>query len=221
MTCDEFERGLQNQTDGVHDRVDDVAMRAHADCCRNCRELEDGFRLVAQAFAVNPLPAPAAELTDRIVAVINRNQPILSRPIRPFVWRVAAACIFGTVAFWTWQTLNRNTELPTLGLVPPAAPLPASSSELLFPDLELTGAGDPRDGVVLVEAVEPVAQIFRAVGRSLGSPVRPIAVTATEALGTFIKDLPEPDSLMIPISVPGMREMMPQQKKMTEMGPSS
>jgi hypothetical protein len=58
---------------------------------------------------------------------------------------------------------------------------------------------------VLVEAVEPVSELIRTVGRSLQSPVRPITTATADALNNLLGELPEPDSIMLP----GMREMMP------------
>ena len=48
--------------------------------------------------------------------------------------------------------------------------------------------------------------------------MRPIAAATSEAIGTLINDLPDPDLS----AMPGMREMMPapMKKRMRDMGPS-
>lgn len=230
MQCEEFEQALQQQADRCPAPCDDASLRKHARDCPACRELEEGFRFIAQGFAVSRVPAPSDDLTQRIVAAALSDRLTPPRFRAQIVYLAAAASLLGAVGLWAWQSKHRATEpLPIadrLHVTPVASGLSSTHGsptpdEPLFPELADATAGDPRDGIVLIEAVEPVTEIFRAVGRSLGSPVRPIAVSATEALGNLIKDIPDPDSPMM--SMPGMRELMPQpmKKKMGEMGPSS
>lgn len=234
MTCDEFEQALQRQADGVA-AGNEALVREHARNCAGCRELEDGFRLVLQGFTVGRIPVPSDNLTDRIMAAIDVRSPTV-RLRRAIGWLAAAATLLAAIGLWSWQSKRAGPDVPLASNDRPIAvddlsnsthdtivttnDLPAAD-EPLFPELADSHSADSRDSVVLVEAVEPVSEIFRAVGRSLGSPVRPIAASATEAFGNLIKDIPESDSMMM--SVPGMREIMPQpmKKKMGEVGPSS
>jgi hypothetical protein len=244
MRCDEFEQSLQEQADGSHAVCDEATLREHARNCPACHELDDGFRFIIQGFAASRIPAPSDDLTDRIVAAAEKVRSPTIRLRRSIGWLAAAASLLAALGLWSWRSNLRTSELalvtnqpfPTThhsSLIPGApglrsthhSPLTTHHSpvpdEPLFPELADALSGDPRDSVVLVDAVEPISEIFRAVGRSLGSPVRPIAVNATEALGNLIKDIPEPDSPMM--SMPGVRELMPQpmKRKMGEMGPSS
>ena len=221
MDCEEFEQALQQQADGCPPPCDEASLRQHAQACPACRELEEGFRFIAQGFAASRIPSPSGALTKRIVAAAVSDPQTPPRFRARIVWLAAAASLLAAVGLRAWQSKNRETEPPMLADRSPLTTHHSPSpDEPLFPELADAIAGDPRDGIVLVEAVEPVTEIFRAVGRSLGSPVRPIAVNATEALGNLIKDIPEPDSPMM--SMPGMREIMPQpmKKKMGDMGPS-
>jgi hypothetical protein len=221
MTCREFEQILQQQADGCPPPCAEALLRKHAQTCSACRELEDGFRFIAQGFAVSRVPAPSRDLTDRIVAAVVRDRLTPARSRTRLAWLAAAASLIAAVGLWAWQSKQREIEPATVAVrVPITAHTSPSPDDPLFPELADATSGDPRDGIVFVEAVEPVTEIFRAVGRSLGSPVRPIAANATEALSNLIKEIPEPDSPMM--SMPGMREIMPQpmKKKMGEMGPS-
>ena len=222
MNCGEFEQVLHQQADGDSADFDAPAMRSHSQECASCRELQDGVRLVGEAFLVSRLPEASTELTERVVAAAIRDrrsrQLIRSRNF----WFAAAAVLLAATGWWMRHPGTRNGLSPTLAENSsfPTHHTPALDSPL-FPELGSDGAGDSRDGVIFADAVEPVSEIFRAISRSLGSPVRPAAATATEALGNFFKDLPDPESPMM--SVPGMQQFMPQpmKKKMGEMGPSS
>lgn len=230
MKCEQFEQALQYQADGCPAPFDDASLRQHARDCPACRELEEGFRFIAQGFATSRVPAPSDDLTDRIIAAAFQDRLTTPRLRRPLLGLAAAASLLAALGLWAWQSNHRGTEplrIADRSPLTPGTPGPRSihhspnPDEPIFPELADATAGDPRDAIVLVDAVEPVSEIFRAVGRSLGSPVRPIAVNATQALGNLLKDIPEPDSPMM--SMPGMREIMPQsmKKKMGEMGPSS
>jgi hypothetical protein len=222
MKCEEFESTLQRQADGCYAPRDEASLRQHARDCPACRELEEGFRFIAQGFAASSVPAPPFDMTDRIVAAAVRDRLTGPRSRRAIAWLAVAASLLAAIALWGWQT---NTYQPEPVRLVNHSPLTTHHSpdhdEPLFPELADASAGDPRDSVVLVEAVEPVSEIFRAVGRSLGNPVRPIATNATEALGNLIREVPEPDSPMM--SMPGMREFMPQpmKKEMQRTQPSS
>ena len=231
MKCEEFEQALQQQADGCPAPFDESAIRSHAQNCAACRELEDGFRLLAHAFATSRPVDPSAGLSDRILmAVAHRRAPrLLAR--RPTFWLAAAAILLAVVGLWTWLSTIRSGEPRTIAdnsrtatdHSPVTTHHSPASDEPLFPELAATDAVDSRDSVVFLQAVEPVSEILRAISRSLGSPVRPVAASASEAFGNFIRELPDPDSPMM--SMPGVREIMPQpmnmKKKPSEMGPSS
>jgi hypothetical protein len=95
--------------------------------------------------------------------------------------------------------------------------------EVLFPELAGPDELDQRESIPILVAVEPVSRLFQAVGKTLGDPVRPIAVSTSEAMSNLIRELPDTEVSAIPIPISVMRDMMGSapSKKMPGMVPSS
>lgn len=226
MRCDEFELVLQQHADRETPAIDELALRDHARQCAACRELEDGFRLLHQAFAVSRMAAPPAGIVDQVVAAHRNVRPSplpLSKaaPRRTVAWIAAAAALI--LAAGTW--LLRHSTPGDRDIEVAAGPIPAAGAaaadsrndEPLFAELASNDT-DSRDDMFLAQAVQPVSDVFRSIGRSLSNPFRPIATATSQAIDSFLNDRPEPDLSMIP----GMPEMMgPMKKKMPAMMPSS
>jgi hypothetical protein len=215
MRCDEFERVLQRRADGVTAPTDDRALREHASECAPCRELQDGFRLFLSAVAQDQLPRVSSDLSRRIIAS--------TAPRRRVPWRtiglLAAAAVVAAVGLRLREYSSRD-----LGLPPVADRSPqhgAAASDALFPELSGAEAADSRQLLALADAVAPVSRLVRELGKSLSGPVRPIAVSTSEAMESLIREIPDVDSSAIPI--PLFRDvMMPSpMKKMDGMAPSS
>jgi hypothetical protein len=220
MRCDEFETVLQQLADDRRSAHDESALRQHAQSCSACRELENGFRLLAQAFAVSRVPEPSIELANRIVEAAQPTSPVRPWWRHHVPWLAAAAAVLLALGWWLLPSqTNVNRRRLANPDHPPVITHPSPAEELLFPELAAANAEETRDGAVLAQAVEPFSEIFRAVGRSFTSPVRPIAAATSEALGNLLNDLPETDLS----AMPGVREMMPSpmKKDMPEMRPSS
>jgi hypothetical protein len=215
MNCDEFELGLQQRLDGAPAWSDEAAMQDHARSCAVCRELEDGFRLIAHGFVVSRPPQPSPDLTRRILESIRPSAP-RRWWLKPAIALAAAASLLFALAWWI---LPRSGDAAGQPVVAEASPRAADGNASIAPETPATGSthmaadeplfpdDDARGEPLLADAVEPVTQIVRAFGRSLGSPVRPIAVGATEMIGNFFKDLPDAEESMM--SLPGMPEMKP------------
>ncbi len=226
MNCEEFERNLQQQVDGGSSAANETDVRQHVQNCPACRDLEEGFRLLTQAFTATRPPQPPQGFSERVLDAFEKDRAVHPRWRLPALGLAAAASLLLALGWWLKPNSTDDDANPMIGRISqddnhsPLTTHDSPASGRLFPELA-DDAEDTRDGVVLVEAVEPVSQLFLAVGRSLGSPVRPIAISATEALENLIRDIPDPDSMMMP--VPGMREMMPapMRKKMDEKAPSS
>ena len=215
MQCDEFESAMQQRLDRVPVTIDDASLRRHAAQCTRCRDLEDGFRLLGQAFLIRQVPEPTARLTDNILAeVLPRSITSPRWWLGPAVSLAAAASLLIALAIKFGPT-RPDPESAANGKAIAPDGSQANQDELLFPEL------DGRDEAMLVDAVGPVSEILRVVGRTLGSPVRPIALSATEAFESLLRDLPEADASMM--SVPGMRDWIPAptKSKMDQTGPSS
>jgi hypothetical protein len=217
MRCDEFEQILQQRADREPVEYDHAALEQHAVICDCCRELLHGFRLLSQSFALSPLP-PAPEGFAERICVAAQQSPHRVR-LRRLAW-LAAACFVAAVAVWTIRRAVVLDE-PMITIAERAPVQQSRAADLPFPELTGSGAGDSREPVALVDAVEPVSELLRAFGRSLGSPVRPIAISTSEAVGNLLKGLPDPDSYSVPIPV--MRDVMVPgpTKKMGGMNPSS
>ena len=80
MKCEEFETALQQQADGRHSEHDEASLRKHAQGCLACQELEDGVRLVVQAFAATRLPVPPNDLTQRTILAATRERQVAKPP---------------------------------------------------------------------------------------------------------------------------------------------
>jgi hypothetical protein len=219
MRCEDFELALQQQLDDEATAVDANRLLEHAGMCRRCRELRDGLALMTDCFAASrPVRVPAA-LADRIcaAAVPARTR----RPPRRIPWLAAAALIGAASLLVRWWTLDLATDddgmEPRL-LMAPTVEQVESRDQRLFPELDGPLAADLRQPVAIRDAVEPVSRLFQAVGKSLGGPIRPIAVSTSEAMGNLIRDLPDPDS---PLPLPMMDMLGPVRPEMSEMGPSS
>ncbi len=236
MNCTQFERELQRMADGDPLDHDEVAMQLHASRCAACRDLEDGFRLIAQGFVATRETDSSRELTDRVMAALATT-PASRR--RWAGWSVPLATAAGLVLSLTWWS-----AWPT---VPPrdrpsAAPQPAEysvvstqnsvrdigsgpaaddSGSLLFPKLAESDGGASTGDALIGEAMRPVSQMAHAFGRTLQRPARPIGLVASEAISNLLRDLPDPNTTMM--SMPLMRSLMPEpmQKAMKPMGPSS
>jgi hypothetical protein len=221
MQCAEFELALQRQLDGESVAIEHERLREHALSCDSCRELQEGTRLLMQGFASVSIPPVSPGLADRICEASSRIAPrsrIYPR-VRAVMW-LAAAIVLGAVGLGIrWLTLPQNSiamnqERQAIQTLPKAP-------EVLFPELAGPDAVDSRESMPIMVAVEPVSRLFQAVGRSLGDPVRPIAVSTSEAMSNLIKDLPDTETSAIPI--PMMRDIMSTTpgKKMQGMPPSS
>ena len=225
MNCAEFEATLQQQADGQIGEHAEAAARQHAQSCPACQELEDGFRLVVQGFAASRLPAPSKNLTDRVLVAARER-----RVLRPttHMWRgiaprlAVAATVLLAVGWWLALQVNRSGEATDSAPDFPAssaAKSPPASDELLFPELAQLESTDSEDGAMLVQAVEPMSQVLRAVGRSFRIPVRPIASATSGAIDALMNELPDAG---LP-EMPGLRDLMPRsmKKEMPQMRPSS
>ena len=225
MNCAEFEAALQQQTDGRLSEHDEASLRKHAQVCHACQELEDGFRLVVQAFAATRLPVPAKDLTQRIMLAAAREAVLAKQP--GYWWRgpaprlvaAAAATVLLAIGWWLLPSPGDNDQPPPISLdQSPLTTHLSPTDDLLFPELADADSSNSQ-GAVLPQAVEPMSQIFRAVGRSLAIPVRPIASVTSDALDTLMSELPDPG---LP-EMPGLRDLMPRsmKKEMPTMRPSS
>ncbi|MBI3469653.1 MAG: zf-HC2 domain-containing protein [Planctomycetes bacterium] len=224
MRCEEFEAALQQQADGCLSDHDEVSLRQHAHGCPACQELEDGFRLVIQAFAATRLPVPPPDLTQQIIQAATAVRPGEKQRgswLRgPAPRLAAAAAVLLVIGWWLLSSRENNDQPLPINLDP--SPLTADLSppnELLFPELADAGSTIDHDGTLLSQAVEPVSQIFRAVGRSLAIPVRPLASATSGALDSLMGELPDPGLS----EMPGLRDLMPRsmKKDMPTMRPSS
>jgi hypothetical protein len=83
MNCSEFEQCLNQQLDGVRSPTALEFDQHLADCLR-CRELHQATRLLVVGLRARSCPAPAAHLSDRIVAGVlaERRQQRLRRVVQ-------------------------------------------------------------------------------------------------------------------------------------------
>lgn len=224
MRCDEFEAALQQLADGRPSQYDEAALNEHARKCAACRELEEGFRMLAQAFAASRMPSHSPDLADRIVAAAAAPKRFRAAwPVR-LPWLAAAATILiavGSVAavISLGSRLFVAEQLGT-GLAGTKGSITElAQGEALFPGLLGADGTDPREPLLRAQAVEPVSEIVRAVGRSVTNPIRPLATATTEAVNELFGELPQPE---LP-DIPGMEEMMSPQMRsdMQQKQPSS
>jgi hypothetical protein len=217
MRCEEFERVLQRQLDGEPTVHDDRALRRHALHCDSCRQLHDGMQLLTQCFASTQSPRVSPGLADRVCSAAELHAP---RPRkRSIVW-LAAAIVLGALGLGTRWVVPPHHPVTELAHRPSVAAR-SIPEDALFPELTGPNVTDSRESFAIMEAVEPVSRLFQAFGKTLGSPVRPIAISTSEAMSNLLKELPDPESPAIPIQI--MRDMMGStpSKKMDEMVPSS
>ncbi|GEM_PF-4864337 len=207
MNCAQFERELQRLADGDSVCHDVVALQSHANECAACRELEDGFRLIAQGFLASREPEPSPGLADRVIASLETTP---ASPRRWAGWLVPLATAASLVlsATW-WSTQPQPSSLDRPISVPQSPPLARddSTESLLFPELAQNDGDASSDDALLGEAMRPVSQIAQVFGRTLQHPARPIGLMASEAIGSLLKDLPDPNTTMM--SMPLMRGLMP------------
>ena len=202
MNCKQFARRLQ-QAPGA---TGEVAMIRHVEECESCRAVLDAYGWVERAFAVLPPHQPSADLADRIVdaALLERARP-LRRRFMPLLL-TAAACFVIAAHSWRAHRPSPAVRFRDVASSTLTNRDPAQDGGLLFPELGSAAASDPRGGIAVVEVVEPLAEVFRELGRSLGRPVRPIAATTSETLEELLRDIPTP---ALPLQAfPGMRDVL-------------
>jgi hypothetical protein len=218
MRCDEFELVLQQSLDGEPSAIESDSFQEHANRCDACRELQEGMRLLAASFPSTGVPHPPAGLTDRICAAASCESG--RKRTSPIAYSAAAAILLGAACLWSM----RQPDFTPVASAPASHAIAGVEPEVhdtLFPELAGPNTIDARKPIPIMNAVEPVSRVFQAVGKSLGGPVRPIAVSASEAMGSLIRDLPDSEAATT-IPIPMMREMMnPPDKKMQRMNPSS
>jgi hypothetical protein len=204
MRCAEFEQSLQERADGEVSTGNDLMMREHARTCSSCRELYDGFELLGRSFAATRVPPVPVRLSDRVCQTSIESPR--RRSLQPLMWLVAA-CVLVALGLWLRNAPSdpasqvASNELDKPGSQPDAV----AGDGALFPELADSHTADLREPIALVDAVEPISQLLRAFGKSLGGPVRPIAASTSEAMSTLLKELPDPESYPVPI--PMLREM--------------
>jgi hypothetical protein len=221
MNCAQFERELQRLADGEPLDHDEVVMQLHASECGACRDLEEGFRLIAQGFVASRETEPSPELTDRIMATLSAA-PAPRR--RAAGWLVPLATAAGLALSLTWRLaappVTPSDQPISVPQQPPSLAREGAAESPLFPELAEVDEDGSTDDALIGEAMRPVSQMAQAFGRTLQRPARPIGLAASEAIGNLLRDLPDPNTTMM--SMPLMRGLMPEpmQKAMKPMGPS-
>src|SRR5262249_8818950 len=145
---------------------------------------------------------PVPELPDEFAdQVMERVRPYVHRAQRrPVTW-LAAAGILGAISLWIWER-HANPPRGSLTTLPEAVASDSGTdpdvNDCLFPELANSNMVDGREPVALA-AVKPVSELLRAIGRSLESPVQPIANSTSQAMNNLFKDCAAAEPYIFPI----------------------
>jgi hypothetical protein len=144
MNCETFESQLNELLDERAPLELDGALAAHARRCGVCRSLLSAYGELARAVRFTPLPKPADDLTDRIVAAARREEPpapsrassvfpqrrsAWTLHIRKRLWRVAALAVASAVLLavaWKFAVPTPDGQASA-----PAAPRDEASAQPL------------------------------------------------------------------------------------------